>query len=171
MRARIPLVLVLALFVTVSCDQQPTEPLQQEAGPALFASHGNGPEVSTSEFTFDFNLCGYTDVTCDVRAHTVFFDRRDAEAKGGYHLVYHSTWRGTCTSPDTGETWRLQDDVHQTRQGDDPGHFMYVSAGVGIGHAPSFKARWNCPYYVVDGSPVIDFDNCNPFFTCEEFGN
>lgn len=169
MRWPIPLVLILALFVAVSCDQQPTEPLEQEAGPALFGSHGNGAEVSRSEFTLAFNLCGYTDVTCDVREHMVY--RRGEDASGGSHLIYHNTWRGTCVSPETGEKWRLQDDVHQTRQVTDPGHFMYISAGVGIGHAPSFKARWNCPYYVVGGAPVIDFDSCNPYFTCEEFGN
>jgi len=170
MRWRIPLVLILALFVAVSCDQQPVEPdVQESAVPTLFDSQG--AEIYKTEFTLDFNLCGYTDVTCDVREHMVLFDRRESDASGGSHLVFHDTWRGTCVSPETGEKWRLQNDAHQTLQVDYPGHYMFISAGVGIGDAPSFKARWNCPYYVVDGMFELDFDNCNPYFTCEEFGN
>ena len=172
MRARIPIALTLALFVAVSCDQQPTEPLQQEAGPALFAAQGNGAEVSISEFVLDFNLCGYTDVTCDVREHKVVRDAEDASE--GSHFVYHSTWRGTCTSPETGEKWRLVgDDLHFVRQIDDPGHFVFNSAGVGIGHAPNFKARFRCPYYEVEGGLFagIDWENCSTNYWCEEFGN
>ncbi|MCL7960089.1 MAG: hypothetical protein M8861_07855 [marine benthic group bacterium] len=45
MRWQIPLVLTLALFAAVSCDQQPTEPLENEAT-APVMNFLNGPEMA-----------------------------------------------------------------------------------------------------------------------------
>jgi len=171
MRWRTPVVLTLALFVAVSCDQQPTQPLEQEAtaGPALFDS--NGADVFRSDFTFDFNLCEYTDVSCEVREHVVF--RLAEDASEGSHYFWRNNWRGTCFSDATGETWRLQDDVMEKEQaqqsGQDTYQFTYIAAGIGKGHAPNFKARIRCQYVVnANGIPVVD--RCTEFI-CEEFGN
>ena len=171
MRWRIPLVLTLALFVTVSCDQQPTQPLEQEAAavPVLFDS--KGADVFKSGFKFDFNLCGYTDVSCEVTEHVVF--RSAEDASGGSHYFWRNNWRGTCVSDETGETWRLQDDAMEKQQWQESGQetyqFTYISAGVGNGHAPNFKARIRCQYVVnANGVPVVD--RCTEFI-CEEFGN
>jgi len=147
MSRRIPLVAVLALFVAASCDQQPTQPLEQEAAavPALFDS--KGADVFRSDFTFDFNLCGYTDVSCEFREHVVF--RSAGDASGGSHYFWRNNWRGTCFSDETGETWRVQDDAmekEQAQQLQDAYQFTYISAGVGMGHAPNFKARIRCQY-------------------------
>jgi hypothetical protein len=43
MRWRIPLVLILALFVAVSCDQQPTDPVEQPVATAPQFDFANGP--------------------------------------------------------------------------------------------------------------------------------
>jgi hypothetical protein len=46
MRWRIPIVLILALFVAVSCDQQPTDPVEQPVATAPAFNFGNGPQES-----------------------------------------------------------------------------------------------------------------------------
>ena len=46
MRWRIPLVLILVLFVAVSCDQQPVEPVEQPVATAPQFNFSNGPRES-----------------------------------------------------------------------------------------------------------------------------
>ena len=171
MRTRIPVVLALALFVAVSCDQQPTQPLEQDgsAVPALFGA--NGAVVVNDYLEFGFPLCGYTYVDCQMKLHDI--ERVGDDGSGGQHYTWKQTLHGTCSSEETSEEWRVTNDWHEQSQsqasGQDEGTLQYISAGVGKGHAPNFKARIRCQYVVnANGVPVVD--RCTEFI-CEEFGN
>ena len=171
MRWKIPLVLTLALLVTVSCDQQPTQPLGHDAAtvPALFGS--NGADHWRTDLEFGFPLCEYTWVDCKMKVRET--SRSGQDTNGGDHNVFHQILHGTCTSDETGEEWRVTNDWHEVSQaqesGQDEGIVHFISGGVGKGHAPNFKARVLCKYTVnANGELVVD--NCSESF-CEEFGS
>ena len=171
MRWRIPLIIGLALFVAVSCDQQPTQPLEQETAAATLLFDSKGADHWKTDLEFGFELCGYTYVDCQMRLRET--SRSGNDASGGGHNVFHQTLHGTCSSEETGEEWRVTNDWHDVSQWQDSGqnegieHF--ISTGVGKGHAPNFKARILCKYTVnANGDLVVD--NCSQFI-CEEFGS
>lgn len=171
MRWRIPIVIALTLFVAVSCDQQPTQPLQQEAvaAPALFAS--NGADHWKTDLEFGFELCEYTYVDCQMKVRET--SRSGSDANGGDHSVFHQVLHGTCSSDETGEEWFVTNDWHEVSQSQESGQegsiVHYISAGVGKGHAPNFKARILCKQTInANGEMVID--DCSEFI-CEEFGS
>jgi hypothetical protein len=53
MRWQIPLVVALALFVAVSCDQQPVEPAADQVADAPAFNFMNGPEISGIVWRFE----------------------------------------------------------------------------------------------------------------------
>ena len=58
MRWRIPLVVALALFVAVSCDQQPVEPAAEQIAEAPALNFMNGPENPGNSPVYRFNDIG-----------------------------------------------------------------------------------------------------------------
>jgi len=173
MRWRIPLVLILALFVAVSCDQQPTHPLEPNADdvPAVVASQGRGADLWIDDLEFGFLLCDYTWVDCQMRVHDIA--RSGSDGSGAEHYTWHQTLHGTCSSEATGEEWRVTNDWHTMSNwleaGQDEFVQHYISAGVGKGHAPNFKARIRCKWTInANGELVVD--RCSEY-RCEEFGN
>lgn len=55
MRWRTPVVLILALFVAVSCDQQPTDPVEQPVATAPGFNFMNGPESAGAVYRMQFD--------------------------------------------------------------------------------------------------------------------
>ncbi len=171
MRWRIPLVFILAPFVAVSCDQQPTQPFQPETADATALFGSNGADHWNGDLEFGFPLCGYTYVDCQMKVRET--SRSGTDASGGAHYMFHQVLHGTCTSEETGEEWRVTNDWHEVSQSQESGQegsiVHYISAGVGKGHAPNFKARILCKQTInANGEMVID--DCSEFI-CEEFGS
>ncbi len=168
---RIPVVLILALFVTVSCDQQPTDPVKQQSSTATALFESNGAQKWHTDLEFGFPLCGYTWVDCQFKLRET--SRSGTDASGGDHYMFHQILHGTCSSDDTGEEWRVTNDWHEVSQGHELGQNQgivhYISAGVGKGHAPNFKARILC-HYAINANGELVVDKCSEFI-CEEFGN
>jgi hypothetical protein len=160
MRWRIPAAAVLALFVALSCDQQPVEPA--ESDDALFAAqvfHYSGSFVNE----FDLEIpCG--DAPED--GHFVINGKwRCAErydATGGYHLQCNLVTKGYGTG-EFGSEWT----IHETNP-----WVVYAPAGatedkvyrerfnsmwVGKGHAPSWNDWWSWRWSMnANGDVIID---------------
>jgi len=171
MRWKTPLVVALALLVAGSCDQQPTQPLEQEAAavPALFAA--NGADHWKADLEFGFPLCDYTWVDCQMKVRET--SRSGKDASGEVHNIFHQILHGTCSSEETDEQWRVTNDWHEVSQWKESGQggsiVHFISNGVGKGHAPNFKARILCKTTVnANGELVVD--ECSEFI-CEEFGS
>ena len=106
MRGRIPLVLILALFVTVSCDQQPTDPMEQPVATAPEFNFMNGPafpgnsgmERLSSSATFNYTL--------DLVTPWLLVTYNPVEACAGCTLEY----------PDI-PPWEIQEKQRETSDG------------------------------------------------------
>jgi hypothetical protein len=81
MRWRIPLVLILALFVAVSCDQQPVEPVEQPVATAPVFDFMNGPESPGVVYRYlgDLIWVDIIETTPQGEPWVVFFGTRFGE--------------------------------------------------------------------------------------------
>ena len=107
MRWRIPLVLILALFVAVSCDQQPNEPVGQSVATAPEFNFMTGPafpgnsgmERLSSNETFNYTL--------DFEAPWLLVTYDPFEAYAGCTLDF----------PDDAPPWDIQEKQRETKDG------------------------------------------------------
>lgn len=107
MRWRIPLVLTLALFVAVSCDQQPTDVVEQPVATAPAFNFMNGPafpgnsglERLSSNETFNYTL--------DFEAPWLLVTYDPFEAYAGCTLDF----------PDDAPPWDIQEKQRVTKDG------------------------------------------------------
>ena len=84
MRWRIPLVVVLALFVAVSCDQQPVEPAPDQVAEAPTFNFTNGPENPGGSDVYRFKWYGAVSITDYEQGLRVrLFDTFDTWRCGG----------------------------------------------------------------------------------------
>lgn len=101
MRWRIPLVAVLALFVAVSCDQQPVEPpTDAAAATPLFAPKSNAnKEVWAFQFYWTVDCGGGQILDVDFSGTGQFMLKN---GKKNIELnVWHNTWLYTNAAGDT----------------------------------------------------------------------
>lgn len=161
MRRSIPLITAMALFVAVSCDQQPVEPTQDEAaGGPLFAKGGNGAGIWTDNFPFTIDACGYDVLDCDITEKGAFHFHDDAA--GGSHYKFSASWHGTCTGRATGETWRWNDTENAQSQWQAVGQDEYfyrnwTSTLVGTGQIPNFRSFIR-GHYAIDANGEMKSD-------------
>ena len=101
MRWRIPLVLILALFVAVSCDQQPTDPVEQPVSAAPELNFINGPESPGVVFrgTGDLVWVDIIENTPQDESWVVFFGTRFGNQMWpcGGPRFYQTAWQDVGT--------------------------------------------------------------------------
>jgi len=100
MRMRIPLVAVLALFVAVSCDQQPAAPQADQVAEAPVFNFANGPEypgkspLARSHFDDECLWCESNDPASDLYA------------------IHYEAWENYCNGAPELTAWDYQENTH-----------------------------------------------------------
>ena len=77
MRWHIPPVVVFALFVAVSCDQQPVEPLTEQVGEAPILNFTNGPSETGNGFRWTED--GFFFSSSYAKKQDILWDLKQAE--------------------------------------------------------------------------------------------
>jgi len=171
---RIPLVAVLALFLAVSCDQQPVAPVQDELvdSQALFTATGSPALHFSRDFQWTGNLCGYDTIDCDVSEKVVRkFDWQDAS--GGWHYFWQRRARSTCVGQGTGHTWHWNEmSTEQSHWTDDfaPDEWFFANFKgrlIGQGSIPNFLMGER-GHYAVNANGELASDQYTGFWCIQQ---
>jgi hypothetical protein len=151
MRGRIPLTVLLVLFVAVSCDQQPLEPsIGSESELLDYHPSLNGAYQNTLEYDWSVDLCGYDQVDFSVVVHETW--RIDANFKEvlPYHYFWQARFNATGVGQRTGQIWRVNSverEAFSYRLNEDWEeeseifNVKHLYNFVGQGSAPNFQMR------------------------------
>ena len=170
MRWRIPLVVALALFVAVSCDQQPVEPVAPEdASFAAQVFHFSGTFVDEFDTVIP---CGGVDEPGHFVINGKWRCTQTFDAAGGTHMTCSLVTNGHGIG-DFGSVWT----IHEVQpfgaytpagaQEEKIYHEHFTSLWVGKGHAPSWNDwyRWN---WVMNANGEVKIDDFSHRTSCPE---
>jgi hypothetical protein len=158
MRWRIPLVVVLALFVAVSCDQSlPTateDPVPESPTFKVLANEW-------SPFAWEFDICTET---LDAEMKCKFLQAYTETPSGNWAYQEKYTCHGTAVGLTTGYKYRWNDTVIVWSESGGPNkayndHYIDTWHIIGQGQAPDFhqKVNWTITYNA-NGELAVEFE-------------
>jgi hypothetical protein len=172
MHWRIPLVVVLALFVAVSCDQQPVEPPDSNSDEALFGTTNLPANVYEYTWTWDqYDACGIDvvsgDLTCKVN------DKSSVGDDGMVHFHYKENCHGwmegqSGTAWRANETWSYESNFYPPSDVHDQTNFWVMTNWISQGSMPNLTTKWKYLWVVANGEVRVERDPGGPAMQCPE---
>ncbi len=160
MRWPIPIAVVLALLVAVSCDQQPVEPVDESLGGETVSFGKNPATVSVTPWSGTFDLCG-EEVYAEVAWRTTTREAINADSPS--HFFQNITNHGWAVSTTSGDRWRMKETWNWQNQwfdsSTDTGSYRWHVRWIGLGQAPNYEGYFFAHWTVnANGEVVVDWE-------------